>query len=356
MIDVNKSKSNANLVFTALLIFTFIIASATAYLQNAVVALCSIFGGRTMGLMLSGQGLVGLLISIVQLIAAMSKTETANVTEDLEQVSRAATIFFSFSTAFMAFAIATFIWLARLRLYQKTCREFEAIRRQEEPSAQSGRRPHTMRSNGDNSDDSDNALIQRLPIAIRPRARHILDIQSKLKGLSFAIFYVFTVTLSLFPALTSRVVSVSDKEDSWKRPLIFVAWHFVTFNGFDLLGRLLPSLSPTLFLIKSPRTLVTFSASRTLFIPLLLACNVRSSSQKGGVLASPLPDWAFFTIVAIFALSNGLVSTGAMVSGPANGELQNDHHRATAGAILNFWLAAGLAMGSFVSFAVGAVA
>lgn len=345
-----------NWVFVALLAFSLFIASATAYLQNAVVALCSIFGGRSMGLMLSGQGLVGLLISVVQLVAANTKTSTASVAEDLDQVSRAATVFFAFSTAFMAFAIATFIWLARLRVYQKTCRGFDVIRSQGVPSDQSGGNFHTADAA---TSTFGTALVRWLPAASRPRARLIWQVQAKLRGLSFAITYIFTVTLATFPALTSRVVSTDTSTVGWKRPFVFVAWHYVCFNGFDLVGRLLPALSP-IFVIRSTTALVIGSLARTLAIPLLLACNVRPNVAPGSEASSPnassapFSDGIFFALVALFAVTNGLISTGVMVSGPASEKLTNDNDRATAGAILTFWLAVGLATGSFLSFAVGA--
>ncbi|CAO1635944.1 unnamed protein product [Sympodiomycopsis kandeliae] len=343
-----KEGKDADMTFAALLVFTFVIAAATSYLQNAVVALCSIFGGRAMGLMLAGQGLVGFLSSVVQLTAAVTKTTSASASEDLQEVSKAATVFYSFSTAFMAFSIAAFIWLARLGVYRKTCRSFETSRNDMGPN----RHP----ASGLNGNE--HYVIRLLPESSRPRARHILDIQSKIQGLSFAIFYIFTVTLAIFPALTARVISTDPAQAGWKRSFVFVAWHFVCFNGFDLLGRTLPTINPRL-LIKSTRTNLIASLSRTLFIPLLLACNVRSDISDpgtGGIAGVRFPDWAFFILIALFAGSNGILATSVMVSGPASDTLSNDRDRATAGTILSFWLAAGLAMGSFASFAVGALA
>lgn len=360
---------SADLIFAALLALTLLIASATAYLQTAVVALCSVFGGRAVGLMLSGQGLVGLLVSVVQLVAAVSKTNGGTADdqgpEDHKQVSRAATVFFAFSTAFMAFAIATFTWLARLPLFRKTCRGMgvqsgSGDDAREDEDAQQTSPPPSATST---SASQDNFFTRRLAASNRPRARQILTIQNEIRSLSFAIFYTFTITLATFPALTARVISTdtSSNTTSWKRPLLFVAWHFVVFNGFDLTGRLLPSISPTLFLIRSARVQVVATLARTAFIPLLLACNVRSNhdhddDKTAAGAAGAFGDATFFFLVASLALSNGLMSTGVMVSGPSDTQFTSDSDRATVGAIVNFWLGAGLAVGSFASFAVGAFA
>lgn len=351
-----------DLYFALLILVTFGVAASTAYLQNAVVSLCSIFGGRAMGFMLTGQGIIGVAISFVQLVAAYGNTKlpekgahggagwasppppgpTQPVGE--EAASRAATIFFASSTLFVAFSIAAFFWLARSGVYRDTCRGYE-IATQSSDVRQASLEPMTQLKPAFLS-----SFVEKLPSAARANAHQILDVQSKVLIRATCILVNFAITLAVFPALTARVRSTAPRDQQWATPLVFIALHFLILNSADMLGRMAPMVRG--LLIRSEKWTVLATTLRAVFIPLFFACNIHleGSSPKG-----PLPDWAFFAILFLFGLSNGLVATSIFIVGPASSKLSSDSERAMAGAVLSFWLTLGLAVGSIGSFAVTAM-
>lgn len=90
-------------------------------------------------------------------------------------------------------------------------------------------------------------------------------IERKVRPLGFAVFWLFVVTLSVFPALTSSVVSVHDpREGAIYTPTLFVPIGFLIFNVGDCLGRSI--LAFERFVYTSQRAIYTISIARTLFI------------------------------------------------------------------------------------------
>ncbi|PWN20993.1 hypothetical protein BCV69DRAFT_248541 [Microstroma glucosiphilum] len=351
-----------DLYFALLILVTFSVAASTAYLQNAVVSLCSIFGGRAMGVMLTGQGVIGVAISFVQLVAAYGNSRLppkgthggvppatppppgSMQPGGEEAASRAATIFFASSTFFVALSIAAFIWLARSKVYRDTCRGYEVA------TQSSGVREASLEPMTQVKPAFLSSFVEKLPPAARANAHQILDVQSKVLVRATCILVNFAITLSVFPALTARVRSTAPRDQQWATPLVFIALHFLILNSADLLGRMAPMVRGCL--IRSEKLTVLGTALRIVFIPLFFACNIHldGPGPKGA-----LPDWAFFTILFFFGLSNGLVATSIFIVGPASSKLTSDSERAMAGAVLSFWLTLGLAVGSIGSFAITAM-
>ncbi|CAO1621371.1 unnamed protein product [Parajaminaea phylloscopi] len=357
--------------YYGLLLGSVLVAGSTAYLQNAVVALCSIFGAQAMGLMLTGQGAVGAVIAGVQLAAAYKSVDgkSTAVGEDLLRepsksdsesaaaTARAAASLFGFSVAFMAFAMAAFAWLARSRAYKSRCRSYEQAKSNLHAARATERQQRQQTYRAERTHWYDRAITY-LPASSQANARLILEVQEKIVSLSFALFWIFAVTLSVYPSLTARVVSVTSasqgKGAAWQQPLVFVAWHMIAFNVSDVLGRSLPSITSNWLVLRSRKWLVAASCARTLFIPLFLACNVRSKNGLDAVADGALPDWVFFSLVLLFGLTNGFTATSVFIAGPESECLVDEAEKATAGAILSFWLTVGLAVGSAASFAVAA--
>lgn len=156
---------------------------------------------------------------------------------------------------------------------------------------------------------------------------------------AFAVFMVFTVTLSVFPGATSEIVSSRQCEPGRSRFFagdVFVMFSFVSFNAFDLIGRLAAGLTFTL-----PRAwLPTASVSRLVFVPLLLACRSEHSRFRNWLTADVFP----LTLMPLFAVTNGYVSSLSMMAGSQKG--------AWAGTAMVLFLSGGLLAGSLLSFVV----
>lgn len=128
------------------------------------------------------------------------------------------------------------------------------------------------------------------------------------------------------------------------------------FNIGDFAGRSICSL-PSLH-VWSARRLLTLSLLRTLFIPLFLMCNVQwASESSGGPIISS--DIVFMTIVLLFGLTNGYVSSMCMMAAPSLAHNSRLKGRAedvdVAATVASFFLVGGLAVGSVLSFGVRAI-
>ncbi|KAK7695562.1 hypothetical protein QCA50_000198 [Cerrena zonata] len=126
----------AGLFFAFVLLNAIAQAAAGSYLQTAIVAVASLFGPSAMQSVMSGQGAVGVAISLVQAISAytsvhsQSSSET-DVTLTSEPEERSAFMFFSISTFFLLVSAGAQAWLFRLPAYKSIIGQFNHISHEE---------------------------------------------------------------------------------------------------------------------------------------------------------------------------------------------------------------------------------
>lgn len=181
------------------------------------------------------------------------------------------------------------------------------------------------------------------PVAVNiATAAGVDGLRSRLAPISryaFAVFMVFAVTLSVFPGATSEIVSSRQCRPGRSRFFagdVFVMFSFVSFNAFDLLGRLAAGLARAI----PYGWLPTASVSRSVFIPLLLACRSENSRFRNWLSADAFP----LVLMPLFAFTNGYVSSLSMMAGSQKG--------AWAGTAMVLFLNGGLLAGSLLSFVV----
>lgn len=190
---------------------------------------------------LSGQGMIGMVVSIAQYFSALHGSKKAASGDHqgdgtpLGDSSRdAALIFFALATLYAALTLGFQLLMARC-------------------SAPYRHLAHLANKLNDDASTSS-------PVSFR-------QVERKVRSLGLAVFLIYVVTISVFPAVTSSIVSVRtpvDDPTSFFAPSQFVAFGFIVFNVGDLLGRSLPSW-PSLR-VGSPKALVLFSCSRILFV------------------------------------------------------------------------------------------
>lgn len=401
--DTPTTRPASNTYFYFTLFIGGLLSGACAYLQNSVVSLSTAFGagGTFMGSMLAGQGVVGVGISIFGFTSAWSQqaapedgaSADQTTQETFRSIARAATLFFGMNTLLMMVVLAAFLWLVNTPLYTqvmaKQVATIDKIQDERDGSSRLGdddledrleppmtQSWHSIRSI---SHPAYSSWLKKVPgfYSLSPTTRESLLrislVQSKVKWDCAAVAFVFVITLSIFPALTSSVQSVyrgtsrsGHSSVDLTSPQLFVPFHFFLFNLSDLLGRSLPSLLPSTLLRKA-RALFSLSLLRSLFVPLFMACNVVSTSQRTGPIshanASVADGWLaqlmqssdapFFGLMLLLGFSNGFVSTCIMISGPSRSKLVNSKGASEgplAATLLSFWLCVGLAVGSGLSF------
>ncbi|GAA5892877.1 nucleoside transmembrane transporter FUN26 [Sporobolomyces salmoneus] len=369
-IVTTKIEAIPSTLFFAFLIISAIVLSASAsYLQNAVVALSAAFGPSYLACILSGQGGIGFAVAMIQLVAAWTAAK-ANLPKSatpssafafqletspnpdlqatiqlLESPVPPAAIrqtAFSFFLTIGIFAVVSWLCYAvliRLPLYRLVIRsEFD-----EDAQHQAEQNHSSSNSNGDGtgkgSEDTPAASLR--------------VVERKVRKLGIAMFLVFGVTLSVFPSITSSILSVKTGHPDAKliqQPELFVPLGFAVFAAGDWFGRVLPQWEKLAW--TNWKGLMACSVARFAFIPLFLMCNQQAGGGQHTMIKS---DIAYVVIMFLFSSSNGYISTLIMLASVVEPSLEADEVDIAA-TCLAFYLTAGLAGGSLISFAVrGAV-
>lgn len=167
----------------------------------------------------------------------------------------------------------------------------------------------------------------------------VLQVFKKIWVMAFCVTFVFTVTLSVFPAVTVDVKTFNGGK--WEKYFIPVCC-FLIFNVMDWFGR-----TVTTWLQwpgKASRLFPALVVSRLIFIPLLMMCNV----QKRSFLPVLFPsDLIFAVLMLLFSGSSGYCVCLSMTYAP---QLVDPKDGETAGALMTFFLALGLSIGAAFSF------
>ncbi|KAI3376624.1 hypothetical protein L3Q82_017057 [Scortum barcoo] len=190
--------------------------------------------------------------------------------------------------------------------------------------------------------DSDGTKQAFLPLEQDEKGQakaSVLEVFKKIWVMAFCVTFVFTVTLSVFPAITADVKTAFPEK--WERFFISVCC-FLTFNINDWLGRTITTLIR--WPRKESRLFPALVVSRVVFVPLLMLCNVQNRSYLPVYFTH---DAVFTAIMAVFSLSSGYFVCLSMSYAP---QLVQPKDAETAGALMTFFLALGLSIGAALSF------
>jgi hypothetical protein len=172
-------------VFATTTILTGITLAATgSYFQTSVIAIASLFGPTVIQSMLSGQAVVAVTLSAVQLISATTSLRASEVgLPDGVAETKSARLFFGISTTFLIMSGAANIWMTRLPSYRAVvpC-EAPWIRRQRTLSG------------------SDSPILGRRSASVHTQDSkaiwdHIISVTRRNIIYELAVAYVFMVTL-----------------------------------------------------------------------------------------------------------------------------------------------------------------
>ena len=228
---------------------------------------------------LSGQGGIGLVISLIQLVAAYAASPTPVIVE-LNASGRSP----ADDSAFFFFLVIMFI--TSLALVAQGILHFKG---DVAFGCSSILRPQgilmILPSYGVVTSRHEDA--KTAPIST---SKSFKIVEKKVRTMGFAVMYIFTVTLSVFPAITGRILSVNEGPHSAKffTPTVFISFAFVVFAVGDWIGRAAPAYQR--LLISNQRILVIASLARTLLIVSLLKLFSSSNSTDQRHSTASLPD------------------------------------------------------------------
>ena len=186
--------------------------------------------------------------------------------------------------------------------------------------------------NNENNDDNINNIILY---------DDILRVIKKMYKPCFSVWFVFSVTLGIFPSLIVHLQSqykCINQNDRFQNDL-FIPFLFLLINLFDFLGRIFAGISTTILTYKN---IWIASFLRIFFFPLFMTCNVENSILPILFLSDYYP--ILFTI--LLAFSNGYIASLSMMYGPS---LVKKKDSTLAGTIMLVFLTLGLLTGSLLS-------
>ncbi|XP_027006096.1 equilibrative nucleoside transporter 3 [Tachysurus fulvidraco] len=168
-------------------------------------------------------------------------------------------------------------------------------------------------------------------------------IMGKMWKLCIYVFWIFFISITIFPAISSGIQSVDkDSGSPWSGTYFVPLTSFLLYNVADFSGRQM-----TIWLqVPGPTSpvLPILVACRTALVPLFMFCNYQPRYHLQRVFFAY--DLFPVIFVCLLGLSNGYLGTLTMIYGP---KVVPRDLAEPAGVIMSFFLAAGLAAGSAFS-------
>ena len=174
----------------------------------------------------------------------------------------------------------------------------------------------------------------------------LLPILRKVWVLGLSVFYVFSVSIMVFPALSSGIQSVDKASGSpWTNTYFVPLSSFLLYQTADFCGRQVTAWLQ----VPGPTSMVlpALVLCRTLLLPLFMFCNYQPRDHLHTVLFAN--DLYPIVFNCALGLSNGYLGTLPMIYGPK--VVPRELAEAT-GVVMSFFLTLGLAVGSAFSVVI----
>uniref|UniRef100_A0A8C6WZI8 Solute carrier family 29 member 3 n=1 Tax=Neogobius melanostomus TaxID=47308 RepID=A0A8C6WZI8_9GOBI len=309
LVSVAIVSGASNLFSAVILLHT---SDSFIFVQYCTLKVISAFVGQAMG------GTLSAVASIIDLAAAKDVTDSALA-------------YFLTADVFILLCIITYLLLPKL--------EYSRSKSMLKMSLFYPLFRHYMLA----AECSSSAIINegggRAKVSVPP----LQPILAKTWVLGLSVFYVFCVSIIVFPAVSSGIESVNkDSGSPWTTTYFTPLSSFFLYNVADFCGR-----QATAWLqVPGPtsRVLPALVLCRSALVPLLLFCNYQPRGHIHTVLFTH--DAYPIVFICLLGLSNGYLGTLPMIYGPK--VVSRDLAEAT-GVVMSFFLTLGLAFGSAFS-------
>ncbi|XP_052350908.1 equilibrative nucleoside transporter 3 isoform X1 [Oncorhynchus keta] len=317
MVKVDSSGCREQFFFGTLASVAMV-SGASNLFSGSVFGISGHFPMRISQALISGQamgGTISAVASIVDLAAAKDVTDSALA-------------YFLTADVFILFCILMYLLLPKLDYSRHYMLAAEYNK--------SGSIPEP-RGEADGPEGAPASTVSYVSI---PPLKPILQ-QTWLLGL--CVFYVFFISIMVFPGVSSGIQSVNQKSGSpWTTTYFTPITSFFLYNVADFCGR-----QATAWLqVPGPtsRVLPALVLSRTVLVPLLMFCNYQPRDHLHTVLFSHDLFPVFF--ICLLGITNGYLGTLPMIYGP---KVVPRDLAEPAGVVMSFFLTLGLAVGSAFS-------
>uniref|UniRef100_A0A3P9L4K4 Solute carrier family 29 member 3 n=1 Tax=Oryzias latipes TaxID=8090 RepID=A0A3P9L4K4_ORYLA len=293
-VDVSNSRTD---FFIGTLVSVAVVSGASNIFSGSMFGISGYFPMRITQALVSGQAMGGTLSSLASIVNLAA----------VEDVTDSALFYFLTADVFILLCIFSYLLLPKLA-YSK----------------------HYM--GGTNEGGGAASVV--------PPLRPIIK---KAWLLGFCVFYVFFISISVFPAVSSGIQSVDVASGTpWTTTYFVPITSFFLYNFADFCGR-----QATMWVqVPGPtsRFLPALVLCRTVMVPLLVFCNFQPRDHLHTVLFAR--DVYPVVFNCLLGLSNGYLGTLPMIYGPK--VVPRELAEAT-GVVMSFFLTLGLAVGSAFS-------
>ncbi|XP_062864403.1 equilibrative nucleoside transporter 2 [Trichomycterus rosablanca] len=323
------------------------INSFGAVLQGSLFGLVGLLPQRYIALFMSGQGLAGTFAALAMLFAIASEADEKTAALGYFITPCVGTL-----VTLISYLLLPRLEFARCYLNRNQSENYEVVNSSvllPEAKTTENREVKDAQDSEPNegSSTSDNDGTKQAFVSVEttettndkePKSS-VLEVFKKVWVMAFCVTFVFTVTLSVFPAVTVDVKTVYPGK--WESYFIPVCC-FLIFNLMDWSGRTVTSI--VRWPSKESKWFPVLVVSRVIFIPLLMLCNVQNRRFLPVLFSH---DLAFVVIMMLFSFSSGYCVCLSMSYAP---QLVSPKDAETAGALMTFFLSLGLSLGAALSF------
>ncbi|XP_051504692.1 equilibrative nucleoside transporter 3-like [Myxocyprinus asiaticus] len=288
-----------------------LVSGASNIFCGSVFGISGHFPMRISQALISGQAMGGTLSAVASIVDLAAASD----------VSNSALFYFLTADVFTLLCIFMYLLLPRLA-YSRYYLEVASI-------------PCSGSNSHNSSSDPTNASVPPL-----------MPILKKTWVLGLCVFYVFFISIMIFPAVSSGIQSVNKDSGNPLTSTYFVpVTSFLLYNVADFCGRQVTAWlqvpGPT------SRKLPLLVLLRTVFVPLFMLCNYQPRYHLHNV---PFAHDLFPVVfICLLGISNGYLGTLPMIYGP---KVVPRELAEPAGVIMSFFLTLGLAVGSAFSVAL----
>ncbi|KFP51514.1 Equilibrative nucleoside transporter 3, partial [Cathartes aura] len=307
--------------FFALTIGCVVVSSASTVFASSIFGLSSRFPMKNLQALVSGQamgGTISAVASVIDLAAAADVTDSTLA-------------YFLTADIFIVICIMVYLLLPRL--------EYSS---QEESPSLATEPPDSSAEGEAEPGGTTNTSFLTKSTSIPP----LRPILQKTALLGFCLFYVFFISIIIFPSLSSNIDSVSKSLGSpWSTKYFAPLTSFLLYNFADWCGRQITAWIQ----VPGPKSklLPALVLLRTIFLPLFILSNYQPRAHIQTVVFNRDIYPVVFT--ALLGLSNGYLGTLVIVYGP---KIVPKELAEAAGVVMTFYLTLGLAVGSACSVLV----
>ncbi|XP_063294448.1 equilibrative nucleoside transporter 2 isoform X1 [Pelobates fuscus] len=309
-----------------------------AILQGSLFGLLALFPQKYSSMLLSGQGMAGMFAAVAMLLSMSSGADHRTTALGY----------------FITPCVGTFISITcYLLLYRLEFAQFYLSKSNSQTSKNYEVETNTellnKEINGDTGTEKKAVLLLKdgEACAAVEEKQHvsICAVLKKIWIMALTLVIGFTVTLSVFPAITANVRSNTENE-SWAKFFNPVCC-FLLFNIMDWVGRSITSY--TLWPGPDCKYLPLLACCRIIFIPLFMLCNIPNHNYLTVIFSN---DAWFIIFMILFSMSSGYCISLPMCLAPKK---VLPHESEVTGAIMTFFLALGLSLGAGLSFLLKAL-